>query len=175
MSDVVPASPTRPDPYKNYAFFVFLDAHTKPEPGITPAAAVSGVGPVRRYSDVVEYRDGANAIAVKGVGRTHYDAVVLTKGITQDAEFEDWANAVQVLTNGIPSTSLANLRKNIAIVLLNEERQPVRRYVFYRCWVSEYQALPFLDAGTSMTAFERITVQNEGWERDTTLAEPQAQ
>ena len=55
------------------------------------------------------------------------------------------------------------------------ERQPVRRYLFYRCWVSEYQALPFLDAGASATAFEHITVQNEGWERDTTLAEPQEQ
>ena len=101
--------------------------------------------------------------------------MVLTRGITQDAEFEDWANAVQVLTNGIPSTSSANLRKNMAIVLLNEERRPVRRYVFYRCWVSEYQALPFLDAGTPATAFEHITVQNEGWERDTRLAGPQEQ
>ncbi len=109
------------------------------------------------------------------MGRTHYDPVVMARGITQDAEFEDWANAAQVLTGGNPSTSLANLRKNMSIVLLNEERQPVRRYLFYRCWVSEYQALPFLDAGTATTAFERIKVENEGWERDTTLAEPQEQ
>ena len=101
--------------------------------------------------------------------------MVLTRGITQDAEFEDWANAVLVLTGGNPSTSLANLRKNMSIVLLNEERQPVRRYLFYRCWVSEYQALPFLDAGTPATAFEHITIETEGWERDTTLAEPQEQ
>jgi hypothetical protein len=39
----------------------------------------------------------------------------------------------------------------------------------------EYQALPFLDADASAMAFEHITVQNEGWERDTTLAEPQEQ
>lgn len=169
MSDLFPAGPDRLDPYKNYAFQVFLGDNTR------PAAAVSGVGPVRRYSDVLEYREGGDAISVKFPGRTHYDPVVLTRGITQDTEFEDWANAVQALTNGNPSTSLANLRKTMAIVLLNEERQPVRRYMFYRCWVSEYQALPFLDAGTPTTAFERITVQNEGWERDTTLAEPQEQ
>ena len=169
MSNLFPADPNRLDPYQSYAFLVFLGGNP------SPVAAVSGVGPVRRHSDVVEYRQGGLAITFKAPGRTHYDPVVLTRGITQDTEFEDWANAAQALTGGNPSTSLANLRKDMAIVLLNEERQPVRRYVFYRCWVSEYQALPFLDAGTSMTAFERITVQNEGWERDTTLAEPPQQ
>jgi phage tail-like protein len=169
MSDVFPASPNRLDPYQSFAFLVFLEGNTR------PAAAVSGVGPVRRYTDVLEFRDGGNPIISKSPGLTHYDPVVLTRGITQDAEFEDWANAVQVLTHGNPSTSLANLRKTMEIVLLNEERQPVRRYLFYRCWVSEYQALPFLDAETSTTAFEHITVENEGWERDTALAVPQQQ
>jgi phage tail-like protein len=169
MSDLFPANPNRLNPYQSYAFLVFLGDNT------SPAAAVSGVGPVRRHSDVVEYRQGGSAITLKGPGRTHYDPVVLTRGITQDAEFEDWANAAQVLTGGNPSTSLRNLRKDMAIVLLNEERQPVRRYLFYRCWVSEYRALPFLDAGASTTAFEQITIQNEGWERDTTLAEPPEQ
>jgi phage tail-like protein len=170
MTDSFPASPTRHDPYLSYAFLVFLGEST------TPAAAVSGVGPVRRHTDVVEYRDGGDpGTSRKLPGLTRYDPVAITRGVTQDTEFEDWANAVQALANGNPSASLANLRKTMAIVLLNEERQPVRRYVFYQCWVSEYQAMPFLDAGTSMTAFERIRVENEGWERDTTLAEPQGQ
>jgi len=167
MSDLFPASPNRVDPYKNYAFHVFLGDNA------APAAGVHGVGPVRRYTDVIEYNEGGSALTLKVPGRTHYDPVVLTKGITHDAEFEDWANAVQVLTGGSPSMSLANLRKNMSIVLLDDERQPVRRYLFYRCWVSEYQALPFLDAGRSATTFEHITIENEGWERDTTLTEPQ--
>jgi phage tail-like protein len=167
MSHLSPISANRFDPYKSYSFLVYLGGNP------SPVAAVSGVGPVRRYSDVVEYRHGGSAVTLKSPGRTHYDPVVLTRGITRDAEFEDWANAVQVLTGGTPSTSLANLRKNMAVVLVNEERQAVRRYLFYRCWVSEYQALPFLDAGTSVTAFEHITIENEGWERDTTLVEPQ--
>ena len=156
MSNSFPASPDRPDPYRGYAFLVFLGDNPN------PVAAVSGVGPVRRYSDVVEYREGGSAVTLKLRGRTYYEPVVLTRGITQDAEFEDWANA-------------ANHRTTMAIVLLNEERLPVRRYVFHQCWVSEYQALPFLDARTSATAFEHITVQNEGWERDTTLAVPPEQ
>jgi phage tail-like protein len=169
MSGLFPAIPNRFDPYRSYAFRVFLGGNA------SPVAAVSGVGPVRRYSDVMEYRDGASGITVKFPGRTHYDPVVLNRGITQDTEFEDWANAVQALPGGNPSTSLANLRKDMSSMLLNEERQPVRRCLFYRCWVSEYQALPFLDAGASTTAFERITVENEGWERDTSLPEPQEQ
>jgi len=169
MSVLFPANPSRLDPYKSYAFLVFLGEST------TPAAAVSSVGPVRRYSDVVEYTSGGDAMTRKGLGRTHYDPVTLTRGVTFDAEFEDWANAAQVLTGGNPSTSLASLRKTMSIVLLNEQRQAVRRYLFYRCWVSEYQALPFLDAGAATTAFEHIKVENEGWERDLTLAEPSEQ
>jgi phage tail-like protein len=72
----------------------------------------------------------------------------------------------------LTSTSLANLRQNMSIVLLNEQGQAVRRYNFYQCWVSEYQALPFLDTETSMTAFERIRVENEGWERDQAVVPP---
>jgi phage tail-like protein len=90
--------------------------------------------------------------------------------VTQDHEFEQWANAAQVLDNGAPSTSLANLRKEVRIVLLNEEGQPVLQYLIHRCWVSEYQALSELDAHAD--AIESIRLENEGWERDTSLPEP---
>ena len=166
MSDLFPVNPNRVDPYKNYAFHVFLGDNA------APAAGVHGVGPVRRYTDVIEYNEGGSALTLKVPGRTHYDPVVLTKGITHDAEFEDWANAVQVLTNGIPSTSSANLRKNMAIVLLNEERRPVRRYVFYRCWVSEYQAFPDLDAGANAVAITTVKLEFEWFERDLAVSEP---
>jgi phage tail-like protein len=166
MSQLASTLANRYDPYKNYKFLVYFATSA------APVAGVSGVGPVRRYSDVIEYRSGDNRLVTKGLGRTHYDAVELTRGVTQDTEFEAWANAAQVLTNGSPSTSLANLRQHMSIVLLNEQGQAVRRYNFYQCWVSEYQALPFLDAETSMTAFERIRVENEGWERDLAVVPP---
>jgi phage tail-like protein len=96
----------------------------------------------------------------------------MERGITFDTDFEDWANAAQVLDSGSPSTSLANLRQEMRIVLLNEEAQPVHQYKVHRCWVSEFQALPDLDAGQNAVAIEHIKVENEGWERDTSLAEP---
>jgi len=154
------------DPYKNFRFLVYL------EQSATPVAAVSKVGGLKRSSDPIEYKEGGNPIILKGLGRTKYDPITLERGVTHDKDFEDWANAAQVLDKGAPSQSLANLRKQVRIELLNEEGQPVHRYVIHRCWVSEYQALPELDAGGNAIAIEHIKLENEGWEHDLTLTEP---
>ena len=154
------------DPYKSYRFLVYFDTST------TPVAGVSKVTTLKRSADPIEYKEGGNAIIRKGLGRTKYEAITMERGVTFDTDFEDWANAAQVLDKGSPSTSLQNLRKEIRIELLNEEGQPVRRYIVHRCWVSEYQALPDLDAGANAIAIEHIKLENEGWEQDTTLTEP---
>ena len=133
---------------------------------------MSKVSAIKRSSDVIEYKEGGNAIILKGLGRTKYDPITLERGVSQDKDFTTWANYAQVLDQGSPTTSLANLRKEISIVLLNEEAQPVLRYLVHRCWVSEFQALPDLDAGANAIAIEHIKMENEGWERDLTLAEP---
>jgi phage tail-like protein len=156
---------TRFDPYKCFAFLVYFGAST------TPVAGVSKVGGLKRSSDVIEYKEGGNAITLKGLGRTKYEPITLERGITHDTDFEDWANAAQVLDRGAPSTSLKNLRQEIRIDFLNEERQAVLRFFVHRCWVSEYQALPDLDAGSNAVAIEHIKLENEGWERDLSLNE----
>jgi len=166
MGTIFPANLTRYDPYKTYRFLVYFARST------TPVAAVSKVGAIKRSSDVIEYREGGNAIILKGLGRTKYEPITLERGVTQDKDFITFANYAQVLDNGSASTSLANLRQEITIVLLNEEAQPVLRYLVHRCWVSEFQALPDLDAGANAVAIEHIRLENEGWEQDLTLAEP---
>jgi phage tail-like protein len=45
-------------------------------------------------------------------------------------------------------------------------------YIVHRCWVSEFQALPDFDADANTVAIQRITLENEGWERDTSVQEP---
>jgi phage tail-like protein len=127
---------------------------------------VSKVGGLKRSSDVIDYKEGGNAIILKGLGRTKYEAVTLERGVTHDSEFEDWANAAQKLDKGNPITSLKNLRRDVKIELLNEAAQPVHRYILHRCWVSEFQALPDLDAGGNGVAIEHIKLENEGWEHD---------
>ncbi len=156
---------SRFDPYKSYAFLVYFGTST------TPAAGVSKVTGLKRSSDPIEYKEGGNAVILKGLGRTKYDPITLERGITHDTDFENWANAAQVLDKGHPSTSLKNLRQEIRIDLLNEERQVVLRFNVHRCWVSEYQALPDLDAGANAIALEHIKIENEGWERDLSVAE----
>ena len=42
--------------------------------------------------------------------------------------------------------SLANFRKDITIEVCNAQGAIVLAYNVFRCWVSEYQALPQLDA-----------------------------
>jgi phage tail-like protein len=154
------------DPYKNYRFLIYFD------PSPAPVAGISKVSGLKRSSDVIDYKEGGNGITLKGIGRTKYEPITLERGVTHSSDFEDWANAAQVLDKGSPSSKLAELRKTVRIVLQNEMGQPVQRFVVHRCWVSEYQALPDLDAGGNAIALEHIKLENEGWERDLEVGEP---
>jgi phage tail-like protein len=169
MATLFPVNIRRFDPYKTYRFLVYFGQSTE------PVAAVSKVSAIKRSADVIEYKEGGNAIILKGLGRMKYDPITLERGVSQNKEFITWANYAQVLDHGHATTSLANLRQELRIDLLNEEAQPVLRYLIHRCWVSEYQALPDLDAGANAIAIEHIKLENEGWEQDLTLVEPQEQ
>ena len=161
-----PANVQRFDPYKNSKFQLYFGDSA------SPVAGVNKVGGLKRTAAAVEYREGGNAIVRKGLGRMTYTAITLDRGVTHDTDFEAWANAAQVLDHGVPSQSLANLRKELRIELLNEAGQPVLRWIVHRAWVSEYQALSDLDAGGNAVAIEHMSVEHEGWERDTTLSMP---
>jgi phage tail-like protein len=154
------------DPYKTFRFLVYFGTAT------TPVAGVSKVGGLKRSADVIEYKQGGDAITRKGLGRVKYEPITLERGITHDRDFEEWADAAQVLDKGSPSSSLKNLRRQVRIDLLNEAGQPVHRYTVHRCWVSEFQGLADLDAGGNAIAIEHIKLENEGWEHDLTLGEP---
>jgi phage tail-like protein len=156
----------RYDPYKAYRFLVYFEQST------TPVAGVSKVGGLKRSSAAIDYKEGGNAIVLKGLGRTTYDAIQLERGVTHDTDFQEWADYAQKLDKGSPTTSLLNLRREIRIELLNEQGTPVIRYKVHRAWVSEYLALSDLDAGGTGVALEHIKLENEGWERDESLTEP---
>jgi phage tail-like protein len=156
---------SRYDPYKSYRFLVFFGTST------APVAAVSKVTALKRSSDVIEYKEGGYNIILKGLGRTKYEPVTLERGVTQNLDFITWADAAQKLNQGHPTTSLDKLRREVRLQLLNEEGQPVHGYIIHRCWVSEFQALPDLDAGASAIALEHIKLENEGWEVDASVVE----
>jgi phage tail-like protein len=154
------------DPYKNFKFRVKWDGKY--------VAGVSKVGALKRTTEVVEHREGGDpSSSRKSPGRTKYDAITLECGVTHDKEFEQWANKVWDYGAGLGSeVSLKDFRKEIIIEMYNEAGQIVMAYKVYRCWVSEFQALPDLDANANAVAIQHIKLENEGWERDTSVTEP---
>lgn len=159
-------NPNRFDPYKNFKFRVKWDGHY--------VAGVSRISALRRTTDVVVHREGGDPSATRrSPGQTSFEPIILERGVTHDTDFEDWANAIHHLGAGPGSEmSLSNFRKDIVIDVFNEAGQRVLSYKVFRCWVSEYQALPDLDASAHAVAIEHITLQNEGWERDLAVKEP---
>jgi phage tail-like protein len=158
-------NPHRQDPYKNFKFRVNWDGHH--------VAGVSRVSALRRSTEVVEHREGGDpSTSRRSPGRTEYEPITLERGITHDSAFEDWANQVWRLGASGGEVALANFRKNIIIEVYNEAGQLILAYKIYRCWVSKYQALPDLDANGNATAIQSITLEHEGWERDTSISEP---
>src|SRR5881392_576825 len=154
------------DPYKNFKFRVKWDGRY--------VAGVSKVSALKRTTEVVKHRDGGNpSSSLKSPGRTEYDAVTLERGVTHDTEFEKWANKVWNFGAGLGAeTSLKDFRKEIILELYNEAGQLAVAYKIYRCWVSEFQAMPDLDANANAIAIQHIKLENEGWERDTDVVEP---
>jgi phage tail-like protein len=160
-------NPHRFDPYKNVKFRVLWDGKV--------IAGISRVSALRRWTEVVVHREGADpSLQRRSPGLSAFDPIVLERGITHDAEFEAWADRVWKL--GAPvgqEVRLKSYRKDVRIELLNEAGQVVRAYHVFRCWPSEYQALPDLDAtDPTAVAIERLTLQHEGWQRDEAVPEP---
>ncbi len=159
-------NPLRLDPYKNFKFRVKWDGRY--------VAGISKVSPLRRTTEVVTHRAGGDpSVSRKSPGRTEYEAITLERGVTNDIAFEQWANKAWALGAGLGAeVSLKDFRKDIYLELLNEAGQLVIAYKIYRCWVSEYQALPDLDANANAIAIEHIKLENEGWERDHSVLPP---
>ena len=156
------------DPYKNFKFRIMWDGKY--------VAGISKVGGLTRTTQVVTYREGGDPSATrKSPGQTEYSAITLERGVTHDLEFEKWASKVWDFNNTGQlgqEVSLQDFRKDITIELYNEAGQKVMAYHVYRCWVSEYTALPELDASANAVAIQSLKLENEGWSRDTSVTEP---
>jgi len=155
------------DPYKAFKFRVKWDGRY--------VAGVSKVSALKVTREVIEHREGGDPSSPhKSPGASKYEAITLERGVTHDVEFEQWANKVWNYGAGLGSeVSLKDFRKDIIIELYNEAGQVAIAYKVYNCWVSEYQALPELDAMGNAVAIQSLKLENEGWERDIEVAEPE--
>jgi phage tail-like protein len=154
------------DPYKNFKFRIKWDGRY--------VAGVSKISGLRRTTEVIHHREGGDpSTSRKSPGVTEFEPITLERGVTHDPEFENWANKVWSLGAGLGAeVSLKDFRKDIVLELYNEAGQLVLAYKIYRCWVSEYEILPDLDANANAIAIEHIKLENEGWERDQSVKEP---
>lgn len=154
------------DPYKNFKFRVKWDGRY--------VAGLSKVGALKRTTEIVEHREGGDPSSPrKSPGRTMFEGIMLERGVTHDRDFETWANKVWNYGAGLGAeVSLQDFRKDIVIDLMNEAGQIAISYRIYRCWVSEFTAMPELDANANAVAIQSMKLENEGWERDYDVAEP---
>lgn len=152
------------DPYKNMKFRIKWDGKY--------VAGVSKISALKRSTEPVTWREGGDPSSFRVTPSVFkHEAITVERGVTHDPEFENWANLVYN-TNGDMAISLNNFRKDLIIEMLNEQGLVAKSYKIYRAWVSEYQALPELDANAHAVAIEHMVIQNEGWERDTAVPEP---
>lgn len=156
-------STNRFDPYRTFRFKVKWDGQY--------VAGLSKMGALKRSTEMTEWREaGENITSRKLPGKTSYQPVTLEAGVTYDTAFEDWANVVNdFATHSI--TNLQDFRKNVTVDVFNEAGVKALSYNLYRAWVSEYQALPDLDASANAVAISTLQLQFEWFERDTAVSE----
>lgn len=153
------------DPYRNFKFKIKWDGQY--------VAGLSKCSALKKTTESTDWREGGDpSTSRKLPGKTSYEAITLEAGVTHDTTFEEWANKVNNFSEGDPGMSLKNFRKDITIDVFNLQGAKVLSYNAYRCWVSEYQALPELDASGNAVMIQTIKLENEGWDRDVSVTEP---
>jgi phage tail-like protein len=153
----------RVDPYANFRFKVLF--------GTDVVAGASKISGLKATTDPLSYRDGGNnSTPYLQPGLTKFEPITIERGITHDTQFEEWA--LKVFHPQSPLlVSLATFRRDLTIELYNLQGVKVRAWNAFRCWVSEFHAVPELDANAAAVAFESIVLQNEGFLRDTAVVE----
>ena len=160
-----PANAHRHDPYRTFKFQVLIDGQ--------PVAGLRKMGALKKTTEAVDWRTGGDPTHIRKLpGGTKYEAITLEQGLTHDPVFEQWANLVNNI-DGDAAMSLVNFRKDIVINVMNLQGVVAMSYFVKRAWVSEYQALPEFDAGTTNTVgIQTIKLEHEGWNRDEAVTEP---
>jgi phage tail-like protein len=141
----------RNDPYRNSRFLLEID-------GITQAGFSEATIP-DTSQDPIEYREGNEAPTVRKIpGLIKYGNLSLKWGITDNAiELYNWRKLVE-------QGKMADARRNIAVILMDEEANPKSRWEFREAWPSKYDA-PDLSAKGGDIAIETLEIAHEGMVR----------
>jgi phage tail-like protein len=122
---------------------------------------------LKRTTEVVEWREGgAPNTPRKLAGKTKYEPITLEQGLSLNTDFEDWADLVNKFGGTDLSEKDNKFRRDIRIEVLDLDGEPVLKYKIMSCWVSEYTAVPDLDANANAVGIKTVKIENEGWERE---------
>lgn len=156
----------RYDPYRTFKFQVVIAGKT--------VAGLSKMGALKKTTEVTNWRSAGDPSSQRAMpGGTKFENVTLEHGLSHDPIFEEWANAVSNVAEGDGGVSLKNYRRDVVINVLNLQGTPVLTYQLRRAWVTEFQALPEMDANNMNTVgIQSITIAHEGFVRDLGTAEP---
>jgi len=160
-----PVNTHRYDPYRTFKFQVVIDGQV--------VAGLTKMSALKKSTEVVDWRMAGDPSHVRKLpGGSKYEPITFEQGLTHDHGFEEWANLVNNI-DGDGAVSLLNYRRNLVVNVLNLQGTPALSYLVYRAWVSEFQALPDLDANSMNTVgIQTLRIEHEGWQRDTAVAEP---
>lgn len=160
-----PVNAHRYDPYRTFKFQVVIDGQV--------VAGLKKMTALKRKTEAIKWRSSGDPTRERVLpGGTSFEPITLEQGLSHDPVFESWANLVNSL-QGDAAMSLKNFRKDIVVNVLNLQGVAAISYKVYRAWVSEFQAVPDLDAGTmNAVAIQTVVLQHEGWERDPAVTEP---
>jgi len=140
----------RKDPYQNFRFLVEID-------GITQAGFREVIIP-DSAQDPIEYREGNESITVRKLpGLIKYGNVILKWGITDSLDLYNWRKDVE-------DGKIKDARKNMAVVVLDDEANSVTRWEFSQAWPTRYDA-PDLNAVGNEIAIETLEIAHEGMKR----------
>jgi phage tail-like protein len=155
----------RHDPYRTFKFQLLIDGR--------PVAGLKKMGALKKKTEPIKWRTAGDPSHERILpGGTSYEAITLEQGLTHDPVFENWASLVNNI-EGDAAMSLKNFRKDLVLNVLNLQGQVAISYKIFRAWVSDFQALPDLDASAmNAVGIQTLTLQHEGWQRDTSVSEP---
>jgi phage tail-like protein len=143
--------PGRHGPFRQMRYILEIDSVAK--------AGFSECTIPEANTEVIEYREGNEAPTVRKLSSlAAYGNITLKWGITTDSMelFEWWQLVEQGKTDAA--------RRQIAVVLLDEEGQPGPRWEFRNAWCRQYDA-PDLNATGNEVAVESMEIVHEGLER----------
>ena|SRR5215203_5473597 len=106
-------------------------------------------------ADPIEYREGNEIPTVrKQPGLIKYSNIICKRGVTDNLELFNWHKEI------VAGKINAN-RKNVSILLLDEEGNEASRWDFSYVWPSKYDA-PDLNATGNEIAIETLELVHEG-------------